>query len=357
MSAAADEAIAAPRRRAGRAAGQGLIRQEAADFAVDELIDMEPAEGGEHLWVRVRKTGENTAHVAHLLAQAAGIRAQQVGYAGRKDRHAVATQWFSLHLPGRSDPAGFALPGSVEILETRRRPRKLAVGGLRGNRFRVLVRGFAGDAALLDARLHETATHGAPNYFGAQRFGRDGANVAGALAWMRGERRVGDRGQRGLLLSAARSQLFNALLARRVGDGSWREARAGDALMLDGRGSFFVAEDIDATLRERVARGELHPSGALWGRGEPPTRLAIAALERAVAADYAELAAGLARAGLAQERRALRVMPRELAWEWLDGATLAVSFRLPAGCFATAVLDEVLECRDAAPARRDGGAD
>ena len=96
MSAAgAQPDIEAPRPRAGRAAGQGLIRQQAADFVVDEIIEMEPEEGGEHLWLRVRKTGENTEHVARLLAQAAGIRAQQVGYAGRKDRHAVTTQWFS----------------------------------------------------------------------------------------------------------------------------------------------------------------------------------------------------------------------------------------------------------------------
>ena len=347
----------APRPRAGRAAGQGLIRQQAADFVVDEIIEMEPEEGGEHLWLRVRKTGENTEHVARLLAQAAGIRPQQVGYAGRKDRHAVTTQWFSLHLPGRPDPAGFALPPAVEILEMRRRRRKLAVGGLRGNGFRLLVREFAGDAALLDARLRETAVRGAPNYFGAQRFGRGGANVAQALAWMRGERRVDDRKLRGLLLSAARSQLFNVLLARRVQDGSWCEARAGDALMLDGRGSFFLAEAIDTTLRERVASGELHPSGALWGKGALATRLGIAELERAVAAEHAELAAGLERAGLEQERRALRVMPRELAWEWIDDTTLAIAFRLPAGCFATTVLDDVLECRDAthaAVARTDG---
>jgi len=349
--------IEAARPRAGRPAGQGLIRQQTADFAVEELIEMDADEGGEHLWLQVRKTGENTEHVARLLAQAAGIRPQQVGYAGRKDRHAVTTQWFSLHLPGRPDPAGFALPPSVEILGTRRRRRKLAVGGLRGNRFRLLVREFAGDAALLGERLRETVVRGAPNYFGAQRFGRGGGNVAQALAWMRGERRVDDRKLRGLLLSAARSQLFNALLARRVQDGSWCEACAGDALMLDGRGSFFVAGEIDATLRERVARGELHPSGPLWGRGELATRSGIAGLERAVAAEHAELAAGLERAGLEQERRALRVMPRELTWDWIDDATLAIAFRLPAGCFATTVLDDVLHCRDAAQAlvaRPDG---
>jgi tRNA pseudouridine13 synthase len=343
-----EEAVRPPVPRAGACAGSAVLRSEPADFIVDECIELEAEDGGEHLWLRVRKTGENTEHVARLLAQASGIRPQGVGYAGRKDRHAVATQWFSLHLPGRPDPGFRALPPSVEILEARRRRRKLQVGGLHGNRFRIVLREFVGEAALLGGRLAELGTHGAPNYFGAQRFGRDGGNLAQALAWLRGERRVDDRKRRGLLLSAMRAQVFNAVLARRVAERSWCAARAGDALMLDGRGSFFVADDIDATLAARIARGELHPSGPLWGEGEPPVRGEVAALEHAVAAEYAEFAAGLARAGLAQERRALRVLPRELAWEWPDARTLVVSFFLPAGCFATTVLEEVLECRDAA---------
>lgn len=336
------------RPRAGRCAGQALIRCAASDFVVDECIEMNAAEGGEHLWLRVRKTGENTEHVARLLAGAAGLQLQQAGYAGRKDRHAVSTQWFSLHLPGRPDPDFATLPPSVEILETCRRRRKLQVGGLRGNRFRLVLREFEGRAALLGERLGELAARGAPNYFGAQRFGRDGGNLEQARAWMRGERRVDDRKRRGLLLSAARSFLFNAVLARRVSDGTWCAGLAGDALMLDGRGSFFVADAVDPVLAERLARGELHATGPLWGAGELPVRHAVAELERSAVGEHADLADGLVRAGLAQERRALRVRPRELEWEWEDARTLRLSFFLPAGCFATTLLDEVLVVRDAA---------
>jgi len=337
-------------RRAGACAGSGLIRSAAADFTVDELIEFDAeGEGGEHLWLRVRKTGENTDQVARLLAQAAGIAPRALGYAGRKDRHAVTTQWFSLHLPGRADPRFDALPQGIEILESRRRRRKLQTGGLRANYFVLVVREFAGDRELLDARLADVAAHGAPNYFGAQRFGHSGGNLDQVRAWFAGERRIDDRKLRGLLLSAARSHLFNQVLQHRVADGSWCRALDGDLIMLDGRGSFFVADAADQTLTARILAGDVHPSGAMWGRGELQTRAAVAALERAVAVDNAELAAGLEQHGLEQERRALRVMPRELAWEWSDATTLRLHMRLGPGCFATTILDEVLDC--SAPGR------
>lgn len=338
------------RPRVGIAAGSGRIRSEAADFAVDECIEMQPEGAGEHLWLRVRKTGENTEYVARLLAQAAGVAPRAVGYAGRKDRHAVATQWFSVQLPGRADPPRWNLPPTVEILESVRRLRKLQVGGLRGNRFRIVVRGFAGDPALLDTRLAGIGAQGVPNYFGAQRFGRGDGNLAQARAWFGGGAEVRERKLRGLLISAARAEIFNAILAARVADGSWCVGLSGDLMMLEGRGSFFALDEPDAQTLERAARGEIHPSGALWGRGQPATAAGVGVLECAMAARHADLASGLERVGLQQERRALRLMPHELLWEWLDPATLRIDFRLNAGCYATTVLDEVLDCTDAGAA-------
>lgn len=334
--------------RAGPLAGSGTIRAAVADFVVDEHIEMDDDSGGEHLWLLVRKAGENTDHVASLLARAAGIRVRDVGYAGRKDRHALTTQWFSLHLPGRADPCFDGLPPSVQVLETRRRRRKLAIGGLRANRFRIVIRDFTGERSLLDRRLAELAVHGAPNHFGVQRFGRGGNNLVLAHEWFAGTRRVTDRKLRGLLLSTARAAIFNAVLAERVGDGSWCTACAGDALMPDGRGSYFQAPEIDATLKARVRAGELHPTGPLWGAGDSPAGGVIAGLERAVAGRFPDFAQGLVNAGLRQERRALRVLPRDLAWEWIGEAAVVLSFGLPPGCYATTLLDEVLVCHDAA---------
>lgn len=334
--------------RAGALAGRGLIRVTPGDFRVEEWIELADEPPGEHLWLRVRKTGENTAWVARQLAREAGVEARAVGYAGRKDRHAVTTQWFSVQLPGRADPDFGALPPAIEILERRRRNRKLQLGGLRGNRFSIVVRRFEGDATLFEQRLRQLSATGVPNYFGSQRFGREAGNLARALAWFRGEIVVRDRDQRGLLLSAARSQLFNALLARRVADGSWCRGLPGDLMMLDGRGSFFRVDEIDEVITARLARGEIHPSGALWGRGRATTQGCALELEEAVAAAHAELAAGLEQHGLQQERRALRLMPKDLEWAWQDALTLRLDFTLGAGAYATTLLEEVLDLEDGA---------
>lgn len=333
----------------GPRCGSAVIRSAPEDFRVDEQLGMEPAGEGEHLWVQLRKRGENTAYVAGLLARLAGLPRRAVGYAGRKDRHAVTTQWFSLHLPGRPDPPGLAqLPPGLELLRAVRHRRKLQVGALKANRFELVLREVSAEREALERRLAEVAVRGVPNYFGTQRFGRDGGNVEAARAWFRGERRVRERDRRSLLLSAARAQLFNAVLAERVWRGCWDRLLTGDVMILDGRRSFFAAAPDDAALQDRLAAGEVHPSGPLWGRGGPVVTDDAAALESAVIGREPLLARGLEEAGVEAGRRALRVIPRGLSWGWLDASTLRLSFTLPAGSYATAVLAELLDCRDGA---------
>ena len=185
------------------------------------------------------------------------------------------------------------------------------------------------------------AARAVPNYVGEQRFGREGDNVSNALAMFAG-RRV-RREQRTLLLSAARSELFNRVLARRVDADCWDRPVEGEVWMLDGSRSVFGPEPLDASLEQRLAAFDIHPTGPLWGRGELRTTDAAATLERdALAADDAlALRAGLEAEGLKQERRALRLRPSEMAWEWRDDDVLEVSFSLPAGAYATVVLAEL----------------
>ena len=333
------------RPRAGRSAGHALLRQRPEDFRVEEYIEMAQEGQGEHLWLRVRKTGENTEYVARLLARAAGVDNRSVGFAGRKDRHAVTTQWFSIHLPGKPDPELSELPPTVEVLERLRRPRKLQVGGLRANRFEIRLREARVDRDLLAERLAQLPVEGVPNYFGEQRFGRDAGNLQRASAWFRGALRVCDRAERGLLISAARSALFNAVLAERVRTGNWNRLLPGEAVLLDGSHSFFHAEGVDEGLLARLVQGDVHPSGPLWGRGEPPSTGEAGAIERAVAAEASVLAQGLAEQGLSQERRALRLLPRGLAWRLEEGDP-CLSFELPPGCYATTVLAELMDVEE-----------
>lgn len=332
------------------------IRCTPEDFQVEELDSFEASGSGEHLLLTVEKRGMNTAFVADLLARWAGVRAVAVGHAGLKDRHAVTVQRFSVQLPGREAPEPAALealaadPGSgqrLRVLGMARHARKLPRGALAGNRFELLLREVRGDRAAIDGRLEAIGTRGVPNYFGAQRFGHGGSNIAAALAMFAG-RRV-RREQRGMLLSAARAELFNQVLAARVGNGSWDTGLDGEVWMLDGSRSLFGPEPHGAALAARAAALDIHPTGPLWGRGDlPVSERALECETGALVGDVAgRLRAGLEAAGLDQDRRALRVRARGLDWAWEEPAVLRLRFALPPGSYATALLAELGSIDDA----------
>ena len=319
----------------------GALRTTPEDFIVEELPSVAPDDGGEHDWLWVRKQGANTAWLAGELARFAGVSERDVGYAGRKDRHALTTQAFTVHLPGRASPewSQLSIPG-VTVLSQRRHSRKLKRGALRGNRFELRVRVTDGDRAALDDRVGRLQRYGVPNYFGEQRFGRDGVNVERAAALFAGQRMR--RSEREMLISAARSAVFNAVLSQRVRDGSWDRGLPGEVWSLAGSRSWFGPDVDDDDLEHRRKIGDIHPSGPLWGRGELPTADAALAVERAAVAPYQTLCEGLASVGLAQDRRALRLMPEALIATWLDPETLGLAFTLPPGTYATVVVRELV---------------
>ena len=347
----------APPRAHGDAVLTATIRQDAEDFRVDELDAFAPSGQGEHLLLTIEKRGMNTQFVARLLAQWAGVDERAVGYAGLKDRHALTTQRFSVQLPGRADPEIAALEAmaagagqGLRVLAAARHSRKLPRGALAGNRFVLTLREVEGDAAAIDARLQRIADAGVPNYFGEQRFGHGGGNTAKALAMFAAPRRRIAREQRAMLLSSARSALFNRVLAVRVDAGSWARGLDGEVWMLAGTRSVFGPEARSAELDARAAAHDIHPTAPLWGRGALRSAGEARACELAALDDpeAAALRAGLEHAGLEQDRRATRLLPGALAWAWPDAATLTLAFALPAGCYATAVLAELGAIRNAA---------
>ncbi len=325
----------------------GRIRCAPEDFIVIEELGWQPDGSGEHVFLYVRKSGQNTDWVARRLAEVCEVRADAVSYAGLKDRHAVTEQWFSVQMPGREAPMPCGFTGSrgidgVEVLAVTRNSRKLRRGALAGNRFRIVVRELDGPPAAVLDRLPAIAARGVPNWFGEQRFGRDGGNLERARRLLAGTLRERDRHKRGLYLSAARSHLFNRYLAARIIDGSWDQALPGEVLMLDGSHSVFACPQPDATILERLARHDLHPSGPLWGAGESLATAAALAGETALAAAETQLCAGLAAEGLKQERRALRLVPAQLHGEVIGEAAVQFEFTLPAGAYATTVLHELV---------------
>ncbi len=305
-----------PRANVRAAEAKGVLRTVPEDFEVTETLAFEPSGKGEHLYLFVEKRAITTGEAHRRLAEASGVPRADVSYAGMKDRHAVARQWFSVRGPREEADA----PGpELRILRRTRHPRKLRRGQLRSNRFRIRVRAVSGD---VEAHLRQVARHGVPNYFGPQRFGVDGGNVAAARRWARAGRPRVPRFSRGLYLSSLRSLLFNEVLGRRVADGAWDTALAGEALV------------------------EGTPSGPLWGRGIPTSRAAALELESATVGAFPDIVDTLEHVGLRQERRPLRVVPTEVSWS-LEGDVLTFECVLPKGAYATSVLREVGAFRDA----------
>ncbi len=331
--------------------GTGTIRNCPEDFIVNEIPSFIPSGEGEHLWLHIRKIHSNTDWVAGQLAKLFQVKKHDVGFAGLKDRHAVTTQWFSVYLPGKEAPdlRGMLteiLADSIDILKQTRHLKKLRRGTLKGNQFTIIVRDFSGDKSRLEHTIENIRSRGLPNYYGVQRFGHttsDGAygNIEKATAWFKGEmKKPKNRNQRSLYLSASRSWIFNHILSERVKNGTWDKPVSGDIFMLDGSHSWFL-DDADESIPPRLEQLDIHPSGALWGRGRLASAHETEALEVDIAAQFSVLCQGLEMNGLNQERRALRIKVGDLAHQWLDATSLEFRFSLPPGSYATVLLDQL----------------
>lgn len=322
----------------------GVIRSQFSDFKVDEKFAFDATGEGEHALLHIKKQDTNTDWLSRQISDLAGLRKVDVSYAGLKDRNAITTQWFSVWLPGKPDPDWSLLNSeNVEILSTCRHNRKLRRGSLRGNQFTLIVREVTGDATDLEQRMNTIKQDGVPNYFGDQRFGIGGQNLEKATI-MFGGKRVKDRFKRSIYLSAARSAMFNDILSQRVEIDKWSNGIAGDVMLLDNSHSYFLAGTIDSEIIRRLKEHDIHPSGPLWGRGELLSKGEVAELERILPSRFELFDIGLKNARLDQERRSLRLSVNDLQWNYdTKNKNLELSFFLPAGGYATAVLREIIK--------------
>jgi tRNA pseudouridine13 synthase len=334
----------APPRAFGDTPVSGALRVEAADFDVEEQLGFEPDGGEAHRLLLVEKSGANTLFVARSLAARAGRAPAEIGFAGQKDRRAVARQWFSVPAPrDAASYVGYTGDG-FRVLAEHPHSRKLRRGALAGNRFRIRVRGLQGDAKSIGARIAQLAAAGVPNYYGLQRFGNAGANLGRVRRWLETGRLPRGREQRAFLLSSARSLAFNAVLAARVAANSWNRLLPGEVVNLAGSQSVFTADNPDEGLQKRLREGDLSPTGPLCGAGGVLPGGEAARVEGAALAAVAPRPALLSAVGMRAERRALVLRPAGFRHR-LAADTLEVEFELPRGAFATSVLRELLDVR------------
>ncbi|THK42005.1 tRNA pseudouridine(13) synthase TruD [Methylophaga sp. SB9B] len=340
--------LSLPRQSDSAATCSGQLREKAVYFEVEEHLPFSPEGEGSHVWLYVQKTDTNTDWLAQEIARFAGVSPVAVGYAGLKDRHAVTSQWFSVNLQGLPEPDWLAFENEqIKIIKAVRHSKKLKRGALAGNRFRLRLTNITGDAAIWEKNLQTIAEQGVPNYFAEQRFGHFGNNLKKADQWFTEGTEPKKRNQRSIIISAARSWLFNLVMAERIRQNNWNQMLAGDVMLLAGtRASYFVAESKDDVLEQRIKEMDIHPTGPLWGKGEAISKGETLALEQSVLADWQDWQQQLEKLGLSQERRALRLFPQNFQWQFINESSLLLEFELGPGSYATAVLRELAEIQD-----------
>jgi len=329
----------------GMPAASAKIRCRPEDFQVSEELGFALSGEGEHVFLRLQKRNLNSLELVQRLAALSGVPERDIGLSGLKDRNAVTRQWFSVGMAGRREPDWPALEtgGDVQLLELGRHSRKLRRGVHRANRFSLVLRSVSGDRADLERRLQLVRQQGVPNYFGEQRFGRNGATLEQACRWARGGQRRQTRARRSLYLSALRAFLFNTALATRVTSGDWNRISAGDVCILNGTHSLFTCGSVDEELRLRVASGDVHPGLPLWGRGASPAAPERALLQRESLAEHRDLCDFLEREGLELAWRPTRLLADDFCWQFCDDGDLQLDFALGAGAYATALLAEIVQ--------------
>ena len=329
----------------GKPTATADLRTHNSDFIVHEILPFAPTGEGEHHMLHIRKNGMNTVQVAEMLAKFAKVHPKEVTFAGQKDKHAITEQWFGIRIPGKETPEWMSLNDEkLTILSSHRHGKKLRIGALLGNRFVLTLRNVT-DMAQLTSRLNLIAEKGVPNYFGEQRFGHDGKNLVLGRQMLSGVKPVRDRNKRSMFLSAVRSNVFNQVVSYRLVNKGLAPID-GDCVMLAGSKSYFVAEQWDDVVTARLAEKDIQLSAPLWGRGQVLAQGLAAELESAAIVDLKDDLLGLEEAGLNQERRPMMLEAQAMKWHVEAEDVLVLEFILPAGCYATSILRELVNYQD-----------
>ncbi len=318
----------------------GRIKAEPEHFRVEEILPYGACGQGEHVYVTVRRKGYNSPDVARRLARAAGIGASKVGFGGRKDKNALTTQTFSLAVGQKTAAATVekklaGLP--FEILAVDRHTNKIKTGHVAANRFRILLSGVE-SASLPEAREIAAilVVKGVPNFYGPQRFGRNGANIERALKLALG----GPAGRRPdrFMVSVFQSLLFNSCLTLRHRQGDLFSMLEGDVARKTDTGGIFVVQDA-AEANQRFRQHKIVYTGPIYGHKMLAARRAAGRLEAKILEAAGIAAQDFKRLRARGSRRPAIIFPETIDIR-PDPGGLLFEFTLPSGAYATVVMRE-----------------
>lgn len=337
----------------GTAISRGDLKTYVDDFVVEEQLGFAFSGEGEHHLLWIEKANTNTAYVAEQLAAYSKIPLRDISYAGRKDKFARTRQYFSVYQGKHTSPdwQGFEHP-NIRIMASTRHHKKLRTGALKSNKFSLIIRNIEPRShAQWEHRMTQIQKYGVPNYYGQQRFGEMqtnngmvlNGNLKLGLRMAQGEK-IKNRNKRSMAISALRSYLFNEVLSCRISQQLHAQVLLGDALQLSGSNSYFVvtASDDMSTLNQRLATHDVQITAPLVGSGLLYVKEKALELEQSILARHPSIVKVLASIGLKQERRPAMLYPQNMQWS-VENSQLSLSFSLPSGCFATAVVREIID--------------
>lgn len=338
---------------------KGVLKAKPEDFVVDEIIDIEFAGQGEHVWLNIEKQSLNTVDLVRALSDFAGIKQKDVGYSGMKDKHAVTRQWFSLCKTGipELDFSSFELP-NARLLSVEQHDRKLRLATHRYNQFEIVISDLDLSEADLHRRIECIQQNGVPNYFGPQRFGNGMLNLKRSLDYFSSGESIRDKRLRGLLYSSMRSWLFNCMLHNRVEQNNWNRLVNGEAVILNGSKSYFFCDkSSDEQLESRIESLDIHPAQPMYGAdmneqwskmrqtkgsdGDARNIESLIQMQASVIGQYEVFSKALNASGMKADYRPLRIKVERLSYELADDK-LVLKFRLLPGQFATSVIRELV---------------
>jgi len=329
----------------GAAEISGVIKTSAADFLVDEILGFEPSGEGEHLFLKIEKTGLSTHELIDQIALDFNIKPRDVGYSGLKDKHAITRQWLSLHLAGQMQSMKIPETSAYKILAQGWHARKLKPGSHRSNRFEVLIREVHTFDETTQQQIASIREKGMANYFGQQRFGVSDDNVSRALQIFANARKTRklSRTRKGIYMSALRSELFNQILSARIGHEIWDKPVEGDVFMLSGSQSIFQEEITDQII-DRYSRFDISSTASLFGEGENRLKSQALEIEQGVIKDNAEISDCLLRLKAKLHRRPVRIQVKNFEVDYHpDNKLLSLKAELPRGSYFTSLLNHVVD--------------
>lgn len=380
----------------------GQFKTTPEDFYVEEIPRYPASGSGQHVYVTIEKRNLTTLKAINMIAQALKIKSRQIGYAGLKDAQAVSRQTISIEGVSPDVVESLTIPG-IKIIEINRHTNKLKLGHLAGNKFVIKIRNVNAEAhPHAEEILNQLVVQGIPNYFGQQRFGtRNNTHLLGLaliqnneaeflaellgrphpqeMAQAQAARTAFDEGNwqkaldlwpsvlrqervvlqrlvrygepagaiRGLdkrlkrlFVSACQSYLFNCLLSERVAD--LNQVILGDVVYLHRNGACFVVESV-AEVQPRAEAFELSPAGPLFGKKYLPAQAEPDVREQSILEQFNLKPDDFNISGAKAfgSRRPYRIPLTDAQLTWQEG--LVVSFTLPAGCYATMVLRELIK--------------